>query len=68
MSKTIIERNPHNVANFLKHIVNDKMCEDGFKWYPEADEEARMGLFDINYAIEILEQAEVQMFAVESEE
>lgn len=66
MSKKIIERNPHNVANYLKCVVN-KMCEDGFKWYPEA-EEAEMGLWDINFAIQILEQAEVQILTVESEE
>ena len=66
MSKTIIERNPHNVANYLKCIVN-KMCEDGFKWYPEA-EKAEMNLWDINCAIEILEQAEVQTITVVSEE
>lgn len=67
MNTKIIESNPHNVANYLKCIVN-KMCEDGFKWYPEAEEKAEIGLFDINYAIEILEQAEVRKFAVKSEE
>lgn len=67
MGEIIIERNPHNVANYLKCIVN-KMCKEGFKWYPEAEEKAEMGLWDINYAIEILEQAEVEIATVESEE
>jgi hypothetical protein len=62
-----IERNPHNVANYLKCVIN-KSCVDGFKWYPEV-EKAEMGLFDITYAIEILEKAEVQsMEMVDDEE
>ena len=57
------ERNPHNVANNLKGIVNG-MCEEGFEWYPDVKKGQGMSLWDICYAIEILEKAEVQSFEI----
>ena len=50
-----IESDARRAANLLKAFVN-KNCEDGFVWYPDVGEMPT--IFDINYAIEILEKAE----------
>ena len=50
-----IESDARRAANLLKAFVN-KNCKDGFVWYPEVGEMPT--IFDINYAIEILENSE----------
>lgn len=42
------------VANYLKCLINQN-CKDGFLWYPEASTEEGVSIFDLNYAIEVLE-------------
>ena len=43
-----------NVADLLKAIVNDQ-CVDGFEWYPGI-RRGMVSLYDLTYAIEVLEK------------
>ena len=49
-----VTRSCRNVARILKGYVNKK-CEKHFKWFPEAEDNETASLFDVLYAIEILE-------------
>ena len=57
----ILESDTRRVANLLKEIVNQN-CEDGFLWYQDIGEMPT--IFDINYAIGILEKAEPRSLKV----
>ena len=62
MKKITVEFNSKRVANLLKHMVNNR-CEDGFKWYKDVTDEMPT-IYDINHAIEILENTETETLEV----
>ena len=68
MSKAIMKRSCKSIVTFLKGVINAN-CEEGFKWFPEVDEEdVNVSVIDMLYAIEILEKANDQKLKVKNDE
>jgi hypothetical protein len=65
MEKITIEFNAKRVANLLKRTVNAR-CAEGFKWYKDVTDE-QPTVYDMNYAIEILENSEAKKMEVVNE-
>lgn len=61
-----VKYDPAKVANYLKALINDQFCEDGFKWFEDVGE--MPNIFDIMEAIKILAGAEPKSLEVTMEE
>ena len=60
----IVTRSCKNVAKILKVYVNKK-CEKHFKWFPEVEGNETASLFDLLYAIKILELIDDETLEIE---